>query len=78
MAEESVEIAPTEACVAAVREAKSILKDSPSQRAKHAGLPHARLAQEQHALLVGDGFLDVVDEADLALWEPEIGVFDFC
>jgi hypothetical protein len=76
VAEVAVEVAPAERRVAAVRQAEARLGQSFPQCAEHARFADAGLAEQDHALPVGERFFDVRDERRLAFGEPEIAVID--
>ncbi len=76
VAEVAVEVAASEGGVAAVGESEAGLGEVASQGAQDAGLADAGLAEQEHALALGEGLLDIGDERGLALGEPEVGVVD--
>ena len=76
VAEVAVEVAAPEGGVAAVGEPKAGLGEVTAKGAQDARLADAGLAEQEHALPLGEGLLDVGDECGLALGEPEVGVVD--
>ena len=76
VAEVAIEVAPPERRVAAVGQPEAGLGEIATEGAQDAGLADAGLAEQQHALPLGEGLLDVGDERGLALREPQVGVVD--
>jgi hypothetical protein len=55
---------------------EAVLGQAAAQDAQHARLTHARLAEQGHALPVGERDLDAGDEIGLALGQPQVLVVD--
>jgi hypothetical protein len=76
VAEIAVEVTPPESGISTIGQAKARLGEAMAKRTKDTGLSHPGLAQEQDAVPLGEGVLDLGHERGLALGEPELGVVD--
>ena len=76
MAEVAIEVAPAEGRVSAIGQPEAGLRQASAQRPQHARLTDAGLAEQHHALPLGERLLDLGDESGLRLRQPQVLVAD--